>query len=234
MKRRTQAIQRSMNSRSFSVLKSALLSFALVLCISVEAGAAEIDSVRVDRIGEKIIVTGSGFDGATTFTLGGVAVSTAGVTLTELDIPFSTDVASAVMWRGTYHLVVDGTTGFSVYIKAPIEDPAPPPPPPPPPPGGTTCPCTADWEASGIPKDLYSLCFYLLDGTQESTSAQRDSWFISAAFDPNYIFFDPVDPGNSISYCALHDGTSWTVAEPIVNQDEFDDCDYWLWHNICI
>jgi hypothetical protein len=73
-----------------------------------------------------------------------------------------------------------------------------------------------------------------VDGTQESTSGQRDSFFISAAFDPNNIFFDPVDPGNSISYCALHDGVSWTVAEPVVNQDEFDDCDHWLWINICI
>jgi hypothetical protein len=214
------------------LLKTALL--CLILSLPSVAWAAEIDSVKVDRVGGNIIVAGSGFDGGTSFTLGGVAVGTDGVTANLLNIPFSVDVASAVMWRGTYNLVADGTTAFSVYIAQPIEDPTPPPPPPPPPPGGTTCPCIDAWQASGIPKDNFTLCFYQLDGTQESTSGQRGSYFISTAFDPNYIFFDPVDPGNSVSYCALHDGTSWTVAEPVVNQDEFDDCDHWMWIKICI
>lgn len=211
-----------------------MLAAALVLLMASNAWALTIDSVQVDRVAQKLIVKGSGFDGATSFTLGGVAVSTDNVSATELDIPFSPEVASAVMWRGSYKMIADGTIEFSVYIKAPIDDPAPPPPPPPPPTGGTNCPCIAGWDASGIPKDNFTLCFYQVDGTQESTSGQRDSFFISTAFDPNNIFFDPVDPGNSISYCALHDGVSWTVAEPVVNQDEFDDCDHWLWINICI
>ncbi len=210
-----------------------MLSAALVLLITSNAWALTIDSVQVDRVTQKLIVKGSGFDIATSFTLGGVAVSTDNVSATELDIPFSLEVALAIMWRGSYKMIADGTIEFSVYIKAPIDDPAPPPPPPPPP-GGTNCPCIAGWDASGIPKDNFTLCFYQVDGTQESTSGQRDSFFISTAFDPNNIFFDPVDPGNSISYCALHDGVSWTVAEPVVNQDEFDDCDHWLWINICI
>ena len=211
-----------------------MLSAALVLLMASNAWALTIDSVQVDRVAQKLIVKGSGFDVATGFTLGGVAVSTDNVSATELDIPFSPEVASAVMWRGSYKMIADGTIEFSVYIKAPIDDPTPPPPPPPPPPGGTTCPCIAGWDASGIPQDNFTLCFYQVDGTQESTSGQRESIFISTAFDPNNIFFDPVDPGNSISYCALHDGASWTVAEPVVNQDEFDDCDHWLWINICI
>ncbi len=208
-----------------------MVSAALVLLMASNAWALTIDSVQVDRVAQKLIVKGSGFDIATSFTLGGVAVSTDFVSATELDIPFSLEVALAIMWRGSYKMIADGTIEFSVYIKAPIDDPTPPPPPPP---GGTTCPCIAGWDASGIPKDNFTLCFYQVDGTQESTSGQRDSFFISTAFDPNNIFFDPVDPGNSISYCALHDGVSWTVAEPVVNQDEFDDCDHWLWINICI
>lgn len=207
---------------------------ALALFFSPAAWGAEIDSVRIDRSGGKIIVAGSGFDLTTAFTLGGVSVSTGNVTPTTLEIPFSTEVADAVMWRGTYYLIVDGSTGFSVYIKAPIDDPAPPPPPPPPPPGGTTCPCTEAWQTSGIPLDSFTLCFYSLDGTQESTSGQRDSYFISTAYDPYNIFFDPADPGNSISYCALHDGTDWTVAEPVVNQDEYDDCEHWMLRKICL
>jgi hypothetical protein len=210
-----------------------MLPAALLLCMASAAWAVEIDSVHVDRAGLKISVKGSGFALSTGLTLGGVAVTNDFVSATQLDIPFGPGLASAVMWRGSYKLVADGTTEFSVYIREPIEDPAPPPPPPPPP-GGPDCPCIAGWDASGMPQDNVTLCFYQLDGTQESTSAQRGSYFISAAFDPNNIFFDPVDPGNSISYCALHDGTDWTVAEPVVNQDQFDDCDHWLWINICI
>ncbi len=210
-----------------------MLAAALVLLMASNAWALTIDSVQVDRVAQKLIVKGSGFDVATSFTLGGVAVSTDFVSATELDIPFSLEVALAIMWRGSYKMIADGTIEFSVYIKAPIDDPTPPPPPPPPP-GGTTCPCTDAWEASGIPKDNFTLCYYGIDGTQEFIYGERSEYFISAAFDPNNIFFDPVDPGNSISYCALHDGVSWTVAEPVVNQDEYNDCENWMWIRVCI
>ena len=208
-----------------------MLTSALLIFTVFDAWALEIDSVRVDRVNQKIVVKGSGFDVATGFTLGGVSVATDNVSTTELDIPFSPDLATAVMWRGSYRMVADGSVEFSVYIKAPIDDPTPPPPPPP---GGTTCPCTDAWEASGIPKDNITLCYYGMDGTQEFIYGQRSEYFISAAFDPNNIFFDPVDPDNSISYCALHDGVSWTVAEPVVNQDEYNDCENWMWIRVCI
>jgi hypothetical protein len=32
----------------------------------------------------------------------------------------------------------------------------------------------------------------------------------------------------------LHDGTDWTIAEPVVNQDEYDDCEHWMYQKICI
>jgi hypothetical protein len=198
--------------------------------------AQELHSVSVDRINDRMVVRGDGFDGSTTFTLGGAAVATVNVTPTELDIPFDIDVAAAAQWRGSYRLVANDSVWISVYIAAPIDAPGepPPPPPPPPPPGGTECPCLAGWEASGIPKDNWAWCTRYFDGTQESLSAPRDPWFISVAHDPYNLFFDPVDPGNSVSYCALHDGTDWTVAEPVVNRDQFDDCEHWMWMNICI
>jgi hypothetical protein len=196
--------------------------------------AQELHRVSVDRINDKILVRGDGFDGSTTFTLGGVSVSPANVTPTQIEIPFDTDVAAAVQWRGSYRLVANGSTWISVYIAAPIEAPGEPPPPPVPPPAGTDCPCIAEWEASGIPKDNWTWCMRYFDGTQESLSGQRDNWFISVALDPYSLLFDPVDPGNSVSYCALQDGTDWTVAEPVVNRDQFDDCEFWMWMNICI
>lgn len=211
-----------------------MLTSAFLIFTAYGAWALEIDSVRVDRVNQIIVVQGSGFDVTTGFTLGGVSIATDNVSAIELDIPFGPDLATAVMWRGSYQMVADGSVEFSVYFRAPINDPTPPPPPPPPPPGGTTCPCTDAWEASGIPKDNFTLCFYSLDGTQENTYGQRNEYFIATAFDPNNIFFDPVDPGNSISYCALHDGVSWTVAEPVVNQSEYDDCEHWMWIRVCI
>ena len=87
---------------------------------------------------------------------------------------------------------------------------------------------------SGIPKDGFTFCYYDYSGQQQWIAGQRDQWFISAAFDPYNIYFDAADPGNSISYCALNDGIDWTVAEPVVNQDQFDDCNHWLWLYICL
>jgi len=216
------------------VIRTLLWLLAFGCWIPANALAQELHSVTVDGVNERIIVRGDGFDLSTTFTLGGVAVATANVTATELDIPFDTDVATAVQWRGSYRLVANDSAWISVYFPAPIEAPGEPPPPPPPPPGGTECPCLAGWEASGIPKDNWAWCTRYFDGTQESLSAPRDPWFISVAHDPYDLFFDPVDPGNSVSYCALHDGTDWTVAEPVVNRDQFDDCEHWMWLNICI
>ena len=204
-----------------------------LMLLAPAAFAADLHSASVDRAGERIIVRGSGFDGGTAITLGGVAIPTANVSPTELDLPFGVEVASAAQWRASYALVADGTTRISLFIDAPINDPAPPPPPPPPP-GGPDCPCISGWDASGIPKDNFTWCTYGQDGTQNYIYGQRDNWFIAAAHDPNDLFFDPVDPGNSVSFCSLHDGTNYTVAEPIVNEDQYWDCELYMWVNICI
>lgn len=213
-------------------LAACALACTSVLWASIAAGA-EVHSVHVDRVAEKILVQGSGFVPGTSFTLGGVSVPTSNVTDSELDIAFGTQIYAAVQWEASYNLVIDGTDHLSIYIAAPITEP-PPPPPPPPPSGGPDCPCIADWSASAIPQDNFSWCYYGQDNNQLWMYAPRDNFVISTAFDPGNIFFDPVEPGNSISYCVLIDNGSYTVAEPVVNIDQYADCENWMWRKICI
>lgn len=211
-----------------------MLPVMLCMCVAHSAWALDIGSVQVNRVTESIVINGNGFTGATSFMLGGVAAPSVNISATQQLIPFGPEVASAVMWRGSYKLIGEdpgGTVEFSVYIADQIDDPAPPPPPPP---GGVDCPCIAGWEASSIPKDNFTWCNYGTDGTQSYILGARDSFTISALFDPNDVFFDVGNPGNSTSICALDNGGSYTVAEPLVNQDQYDDCENWLWINICL
>jgi hypothetical protein len=188
----------------------------------------------VDRAGERIIVRGAAFDGGTALTLGGVTVPTANVTPTTLDLPFDVDIYAAIQWRGSYALVADGTERMSVYIDAPILAPPPPPPPPPPPSGGPDCPCIAGWDATGVSNQWDIVwCTDGTDGTQNYTTGAGSPWFFGLGWDPNNPYFDPVDPGNSISFCVAHDGAVYTVAEPVTNEDQYWDCYEHLWVNIC-
>jgi hypothetical protein len=197
-----------------------------------ESFAQEIHSASVDVNSENVIVRGRGFAMSTELRFGGVPVTYNYLNANLLEIPFSEELSSAARWRGSYRLTADDTAWISIYVAAPIPGPAQPPPPGT---GGLDCPCIGDWESSGVPRDWF-WCERRFDGTQESLSGQHlsEPWFISIAHDPNQLIFDPVDPGNSISYCALHDGSDWTVAEPITNRDQFDDCENWMWLNVCI
>ena len=203
------------------------------LGLTAESVAMEIHSASVDVNAETIIVRGSGFALSTEIKMGGVVVASDYVNANFLEIPFSEELSNAAQWRGSYRLTADDHAWISVYVPAPIPGPSAPPPPGT---GGPDCPCIADWESSGVPRDFWFWCERRYDGTQESLSGQHlsDPWFISIAHDPNNLFFDPVDPGNSISYCALHDGSDWTVAEPITNRDQFNDCENWMWLNVCL
>ncbi len=211
-----------------------LLPAILCVCLVPSAWALEIGSVQVDRNVEKIIVKGSGFNGTTNLIVGGVSVPSNIIDDTLQEIPFGPELTSAMKWRGSYKLIVEdagGSVEFSVYISERVVDPTSPPPPPP---GGTTCPCIPGWEASGIPKDNFTWCAFDTDGTQSFTIGPRDAFVISALFDPNDVFFDAGNPGNSTSVCALEENGSYIVAEPLVNQNEYDDCENWLWKNICL
>ena len=223
--------------RGRGILFALSVGIFMALGLVAESVAQEIHSASVDTSTETVIVRGSGFTVSTELRIGGVLVANDYVNGNRLEIPFSEDLSNAAQWRGSYRLTANDNAWISVYASAPIPGPAPPPPPPPPPgPGGSDCPCIADWETSGVPRDFWFWCERRFDGTQESLSGQHlsDPWFISIAHDPNNLFFDPADPGNSISYCALHDGADWIVAEPVTNRDQFDDCEHWMWLNVCI
>ena len=211
------------NSGSLRRVVNLLAVITPFIGIIPEAWAAELYSVHVDRSTQKIIVKGSGFNQAMTVTLGGIAVIKGNVTANELEIPFASEVYAAVQWEASYNLVIDGTNRISVYIDAPILAP--------PPAGGPDCPCLAQWQAYGFP---YTFCGEGSDGTQSYIYASAYNAFLSAAFDPNNILFDPVNPGNSISYCALLENDTYIVAEPVVNQDQYSDCYNWMWANVCL
>ncbi len=201
------------------------------MALAPTAWALNVDSVQVDRGAEVIVIKGSGFDASLSLTLGGMPLPSSNISMTQQDIPFGPELAAAIMWRGSYKLIATdagGSVEFSVYIRAAINDPTPPPP------GGSSCPCTPGWEASSIPKDNFSWCNYGVDGSQSYIIAPRDSFVISALFDPYDVFFDAANPGNSTSICVLQDNGNFTVAEPLLNQDEYDDCQQWLWVNICL
>lgn len=95
-----------------------------------------VDSVTVDWQNEKLVVRGSGFTGSTSFLIGSgvIPLVTSGVTATELDIPFSADLATEVLFQGNYRLDIDGTIQLSVYIESQIIDP-----------GAGGCPCLVEW-----------------------------------------------------------------------------------------
>ena len=217
-------------------LRLRLAGYAVLLSLlCAPAYGAEVHRVYVDRAQEKIIVEGADFGNPLVASLGGTTVPATRVSAALVEIPFGTEVYAVVQWEASYRLEVDGVNLF-VYIDAPIIEPPPPPPPEPPPPtGGPDCPCIAGWEASAIPKDTLTFCLYGQDGTQLWFNGSRDGrWNIGMAFDPYQPYFDPVDPGNSISYCVLIDNGSYEVAEPVTNIDQYSDCENYLMRDICI
>jgi hypothetical protein len=199
-----------------------------VLCAPA-ALAVELHSIHILREDNKILVRGADLDLVSSVLLGGSPVPIIPVSPFEFEIPFGTEVYGAIAWEGSYNLVVDDALRLSVYIDGPITAP-----PPPPPTGGPDCPCITGWASSAIPQDNFTWCLYGQDGDQLWMYGVRDQWTISTAFEPGNIVFDPVSPGNSISYCVLLENGSYTVAEPVVNIDQYSDCELWLWRKICI
>lgn len=206
------------------------------MLVSTDA-VSEIHSVLIDTSSSqgKIIILGSGLNNAQ-FELGGIPIPSScinNLSDSEQQISFCAETATAIPNPGSYNLTINGIERFSIYSEQGIVA-APPPP------VSFTCPCTPAWEAPQIPQDNVAWCLWGMDGNQEWISTQ--GWIdgsnrndvLSAAFDPNNIYFDPNNADNSISFCSLYDGNSFTTAEPIVNQQQYDDCYAKLINDICL
>lgn len=207
--------------------KRVSLLVLMLSCLAITDAMAVIHSVIIDRENDIVVINGIGLSGSS-YTVAGIAITTIDVSDNVQHISFS-ELEPVVTREGSYNIIGGGSV-FSMYTEAAIVAS----PPPPPPPVSPDCPCIAGWEASDIPKDNFSWCSYGLDGTQAWISASRDPYFIATAFDPNNIFFDPVNVGNSVSFCALNDGTAWTVAEPVLSQEQYGNCELWMWQKICL
>lgn len=223
-------------NKSFKLQRLASFVFLLSLFASTET-VAGINSVLIDResASSKIIVLGVGLAGAS-FRLAGVVIPFTcidNISDTEQHIGFCTEAASAIPNPGSYNLLINGVDVFSIYAERAIIAP-------PPPPLSSECPCTSGWLAADVPKDNSAWCSWGVDGTQEWITTTQ-IWLdgieradvLSAAFDPNNIFFDSGNVGNSLSFCAHYDGSDYTVAEPVVSWEQYDDCVEKLFQNIC-
>ncbi len=210
-----------------------LLSFSIF--VSTQA-ASDINSVLLDydTSPAKIIVLGTGLNNAE-FTLAGILIPSTcieNVSDTEQHILSCSETASAIPEQGSYNLLVNGVELFSIFAENGFIAT-------PPPPVSTTCPCTPAWEAQ-IPAGTLAFCYWGVDGTQEWITTQ--TWLdgsnrqdvLSAAFDPNNIFFDTNNVGNSVSFCSLYDGSNYTTAEPVLTQEQYDDCYHKLMVDICL
>jgi len=211
-----------------------LLLLSFFVCTQ---AVSDINSVLIDRESSpsKIIVLGSGLNNAE-FELAGILIPSsciANISDTEQHILFCAETASAVPGSGSYNLLINSVEIFSIYAEKGIVSL------PPPPSDSYTCPCTPAWEAQ-IPESSLAFCLWGVDGTQEWIATQ--SWLdgsgrqdvLSAAFDPNNIYFDPGNVGTSISFCSIYDGSTYTTAEPVVNQEQYDDCYYKMLRDICL
>jgi hypothetical protein len=214
------------------------------------ASAATVNSVIIQYEGAppEIVVLGTDLLDAT-FTLGGVALPPSCITLnssTEQHIGFCSEAATAVPGEGSYVLEINSTLEFSVYAEQAIVAPAPPTPPP----VSSECACVAGVSANGsgqwlqppIPDDNFTFCLW--DAPLPPPYTQQvwitgsftyafNNYTISALWDPDNPTFDPANPGNSTSVCALYNDSTGTyeVAHPVASGQQFDTCFDWMMRN---
>jgi hypothetical protein len=226
-----------------------LVSFLLALSLfgSIDAAAATINSVLIDDDGSppKIIVLGAGLASAE-FRLAGIDIPAAcvsDISDTEQHIGYCAESASAVPGAGSYKLLINGTTEFTMYAEKAIVAPAPPTPPP----LSSDCACvmgisadgTGQWMQPPIPDDNFTLCLW--DAPLPRPYTQQvwilgtftyasSAYTISALWDPDNPTYDPANPGNSTSVCALHNDTTGTyeVDHAVASEEQFDACFNWM------
>jgi len=199
----------------------------------VAAAAAVVDSVTVDWLNEKLVVRGSGLAGATNFVLGNsVSLAVASVTDTELDIPFSQDMADEVTSQGNYNLLVDGAVQLSVFIESQVIDPL-----------DVGCPCVSSWETElgvGIlwnPSVKTTDCIEIL-GPATNDIADIAGTIISGPTDPQYPIgasFYPGIPDDSV--CRLvqinTDASQIELVNQRINEVQQAACATALNDNVC-
>ena len=225
-----------------------LALFILVLSLygTTDAAAAVINSVLNDSAGTppKIIVSGTGLASAD-FKLAGIDIPAScinDVSDTEQHIGYCTEAALAVPGPGSYKLLINGITEFTVYTEQAIVTPAPPTPPP----LSDDCACVMGISANGsgqwvqppIPDNNSTLCLW--DAPQPPYTQQVwisgsftyafNNYEVSVLWDPNNPTYDPANPGNSTSVCALHNATTGTydVNHPVASDQQFDACFDWM------
>jgi len=230
-----------------------LAPYVLVLSMfgATDAIAAIVDSVLIDEGGSppKIIVTGTGLASAG-FKLAGVDIPAScinDISDSEQHIAYCAESALAVPGPGSYKLLINGTTEFSIYAEQAIVTPAPPTPPP----LSGDCACVTGLSSNGsgqwlqppIPGDNSDLCLWDAPTDQQPYTQQvwilgsftyaSSTYTISALWDPNNPTYDPANPGNSTSVCALHNETTGTydVDHPVESGQQFDACFNWMLRN---
>jgi hypothetical protein len=213
--------------------------FVCMVCVTIltsqaVSAAPMVSAIQTDQAANQIRFIGSELTGIAV-TVNGMSVGLDPVSDANTAVLDSVDLVGVII-IGMNSYTIDA--GASTLFYSGFEVQAPPPPPPPPP-LSTACPCIDGWEASGIKSHFYYWCTEYAAGTQKSFSGSPiestdPDFFISTGFDPNNIFFDPTDVGNSVSYCALHDGVSWSVGEPVQSWEQYDNCEDWMWINVCL
>jgi len=235
-----------MNKLSKSTQLAPIL-LVLSLFGATDAAAAIVDSVLIDDAGTppKIIVTGFGLASAD-FKLAGIDIPAScisDISDTEQHIAYCAESASAVPGPGSYKLLINGITEFSIYAEQAIVTSAPPTPPP----LSGDCACvmgvstngSGQWLQPPIPSDNFTLCLWDAPLPQPYTQQvwisgsftyAFNTYTISALWDPNNPTYDPSNPGNSTSVCALHNDTTGTyeVDHPVASEQQFDACFNWM------
>jgi hypothetical protein len=199
----------------------------------VAAAAVVVDSVTVDWLNEKLVVRGSGLGGATSFVLGNsVSLGVAIGTDTELDIPFSLDMADEVQSQGNYNLLVDGVVQLSVFIESQIIDPL-----------DVGCPCVSSWETElGVgnlwnPPVKTTECIEI-EGPATNDIADIAGTIVSGPSDPQYPIgasFYPGIPDDSV--CRLvqinPDASQIELVNQRINEVQQAACATALNNNVC-
>jgi hypothetical protein len=226
----------------FKFVHHALYFLLLSLLGVTNSSAATINSVLNDSTGTspKIIVLGTDLLGVS-FKLAGIDIPAScidNVSDTEQHIGYCSESALAVPEQGSYKLFINETIQFDIYFDQAIIPPS----------GSNNCPCVAGvstigsgkWTQPPIPNDNSTFCYWYENPDGGPYTEQvwitgiftdaSSNYTVSALWDPEFPSYDPSNPDNSSSICALHNDSTGTydVAHPVASDQQFKSCFDWL------